>query len=111
VTAIARQSPQKSSSAPTNNALNLLSKASARRAPKQDIQIGINRCVLDGLQEVQEMADLIGRTLIGRTLNRLGQQLRGRLSLPGDDRYVAATAIWAKPVRPHATRCGALPNT
>jgi len=26
------------------------------------------------------------------------QQLRGRLSLPGDDRYVAATAIWAKPV-------------
>lgn len=36
--------------------------------------------------------------LIGRTLNRLGQQLRGRLSLPGDDRYVAATAIWAKPV-------------
>ena len=36
--------------------------------------------------------------LIGRTLHRLGQQLRGRLSLPGDDRYVAATAIWAKPV-------------
>jgi hypothetical protein len=37
--------------------------------------------------------------LIGRTLNRLGQQLRGRLSLPGDDRYAAATAIWAKPIR------------
>jgi FAD/FMN-containing dehydrogenase len=36
--------------------------------------------------------------LIGRTLNRLGQQLRGRLSMPGDDRYAAATAIWAKPV-------------
>jgi FAD/FMN-containing dehydrogenase len=36
--------------------------------------------------------------LIGRTLNRLGQQLRGRLSMPGDDGYIAATAIWAKPV-------------
>jgi FAD/FMN-containing dehydrogenase len=36
--------------------------------------------------------------LIGRTLSRIGQQLRGRLSLPGDDRYAAATAIWAKPV-------------
>ena len=36
--------------------------------------------------------------LIGRTLSRLGQQLRGRLSMPGDDRYAAATAIWAKPV-------------
>jgi FAD/FMN-containing dehydrogenase len=34
---------------------------------------------------------------IGRALNRLGQQLRGRLSLPGDDGYAAATAIWAKP--------------
>jgi FAD/FMN-containing dehydrogenase len=36
--------------------------------------------------------------LIGRTLNWLGQQLRGRLSMPGDERYAAATAIWAKPV-------------
>jgi FAD/FMN-containing dehydrogenase len=36
--------------------------------------------------------------LIGRTLNRLGQQLRGRLSMPGDAGYAAATAIWAKPV-------------
>jgi FAD/FMN-containing dehydrogenase len=36
--------------------------------------------------------------LIGRTLNRLGQQLCGRLSTPDDDRYAAATAIWAKPV-------------
>jgi FAD/FMN-containing dehydrogenase len=36
--------------------------------------------------------------LIGRTLNRLGQQLRGRLSMPGDDGYAAATAIWAKPI-------------
>jgi FAD/FMN-containing dehydrogenase len=31
-------------------------------------------------------------------LNRLAQQLRGRLSLPGDERYGVATAIWAKPV-------------
>jgi FAD/FMN-containing dehydrogenase len=36
--------------------------------------------------------------LIGRTLYRLGEQLPGRLSLPGDNRYAAATAIWAKPV-------------
>ncbi len=36
--------------------------------------------------------------LVGRALNRLGQQLRGRLSMPGDDGYDAATAIWAKPV-------------
>jgi FAD/FMN-containing dehydrogenase len=42
--------------------------------------------------------------LIARTLNWLGQQLRGRLSLPGDQRYAVATAIWAKPVgrRPRA---------
>jgi FAD/FMN-containing dehydrogenase len=31
-------------------------------------------------------------------LNRLGQQLRGGLSMPDDDRYAAATAIWAKPI-------------
>jgi FAD binding domain/Berberine and berberine like len=36
--------------------------------------------------------------LIGRTLNWLGQQLRGRLSMPGDDRYAIAAAIWTKPV-------------
>jgi FAD/FMN-containing dehydrogenase len=36
--------------------------------------------------------------LIARTLHRLGEQLPGRLSRPGDDRYAAATAIWAKPV-------------
>jgi FAD/FMN-containing dehydrogenase len=36
--------------------------------------------------------------LIERTLNWLGQRLRGRLSMPGDDGYAAATAIWAKPV-------------
>jgi hypothetical protein len=113
VTAIARQSPQKSSSAPTNNTLNVLSEASARQqsvgakgsqAEHSDRDKPL--CVPGGLQEVWEMTDLIGRTL-----SRIGQQLRGRLSLPGDDRYVAATAIWAKPVRPHATRCGAPPNT
>jgi FAD/FMN-containing dehydrogenase len=36
--------------------------------------------------------------LIERTLRRLGGQLPGRVSRPGDDRYAAATAIWAKPV-------------
>jgi hypothetical protein len=36
--------------------------------------------------------------LIDRTLRRHGQQLPGLLSMPGDDRYLAATAIWAKPV-------------
>jgi hypothetical protein len=46
-----------------------------------------------GLHEVWEMTDLIGRTL-----SRIGQQLRGRLSLPSDDRYAAATAISAKPI-------------
>ena len=35
---------------------------------------------------------------IARMLNRLGQQLRGPMSLPGDQRYAVATAIWAKPV-------------
>jgi hypothetical protein len=30
--------------------------------------------------------------LIGRTLNRLRQQLHGRLSMPGDERYAAAIA-------------------
>jgi FAD/FMN-containing dehydrogenase len=30
-------------------------------------------------------------------LSKLGNQLSGRLSMPGDDRYVAGTAIWAKP--------------
>jgi FAD/FMN-containing dehydrogenase len=36
--------------------------------------------------------------LIGRTLHRLSLQLPGRLSLPGDDGYAAATTIWPKPV-------------
>jgi FAD/FMN-containing dehydrogenase len=42
--------------------------------------------------------------LTGKMLRWLGDQLYGRVSLPGDDRYAAATAIWAKPVdrRPRA---------
>src|SRR6516164_5853884 len=36
--------------------------------------------------------------LIERTLRRLGGQLPGHVSRPGDDRYARATAIWAKPV-------------
>jgi FAD/FMN-containing dehydrogenase len=39
------------------------------------------------------MTDLIESTLRG-----LCGQLPGRTSRPGDDRYAAATAIWAKPV-------------
>jgi hypothetical protein len=39
------------------------------------------------------MTDLIESILRG-----LGGQLPGRTSRPGDDRYAAATAIWAKPV-------------
>ena len=35
--------------------------------------------------------------LIDTKLQKLGNQLSGLLSMPGDDRYVAATAIWAKP--------------
>src|SRR5215831_15716439 len=34
--------------------------------------------------------------LIEPSLYKLGNQLPGRLSMPGDDRYEAATAIWAK---------------
>jgi FAD/FMN-containing dehydrogenase len=41
------------------------------------------------------MTDLIESTLRG-----LSGQLGGRISTPGDDRYAAATAIWAKPVGP-----------
>jgi FAD/FMN-containing dehydrogenase len=37
-------------------------------------------------------------SLIERTLRRLGEQLPDRVSMPGDERYVKATAIWAKPV-------------
>jgi FAD/FMN-containing dehydrogenase len=35
--------------------------------------------------------------LIEASLYKLGNQLPGRLSMPGDEGYVAATAIWAKP--------------
>jgi FAD/FMN-containing dehydrogenase len=37
---------------------------------------------------------------IERTLRSFGGQLPRRVSLPGEDVYVAATAIWAKPVGP-----------
>ena len=37
---------------------------------------------------------------IERALGRLGERLSGGFSRPGDDRYNAATAIWAKPVGP-----------
>src|SRR6516164_4700303 len=36
--------------------------------------------------------------LIERTLQGLGEELSGHLSVPGDDYYSAAVAIWAKPV-------------
>jgi FAD/FMN-containing dehydrogenase len=36
--------------------------------------------------------------LIERTLRRLDGQLRGRVSRPGDNQYIAATALWAKPI-------------
>lgn len=36
--------------------------------------------------------------LIKKTFHRLVEQLPGRLSMPGDKRYAAATDIWAKPV-------------
>ena len=35
-------------------------------------------------------------SLVDTKLQKLGNQLSGRLSMPGDDGYVAATAIWAK---------------
>jgi FAD binding domain/Berberine and berberine like len=38
--------------------------------------------------------------LIESALQRFGSLLPGRLSRPGDSRYTAATAIWAKPVEP-----------
>ena len=47
---------------------------------------------LRALTTGQKMPDLIDTKL-----QKLGNQLAGRLSMPGDDRYVAATAIWAKP--------------
>jgi FAD/FMN-containing dehydrogenase len=38
--------------------------------------------------------------LITRTVQRLGERLPGSVSVPGDDRYIAAIAIWAKPDGP-----------
>ena len=38
--------------------------------------------------------------LIGRTMRRLADQVAGRLSMPGDVRYAAATTLWAKPTGP-----------
>ena len=35
---------------------------------------------------------------IESTFQRLNEKLSGRLSMPGDERYAVATAIWAKPV-------------
>src|SRR6516165_2790848 len=35
--------------------------------------------------------------LIERNLQRLGRQLQGRISVPGDAGYASSTAIWAKP--------------
>src|SRR5215471_7992914 len=35
---------------------------------------------------------------IQSTFQRLNEKLSGRLSMPGDERYAVATAIWAKPV-------------
>jgi hypothetical protein len=37
---------------------------------------------------------------IARTLRCLDEQLQGSISMPGDEGYAAATAIWAKPVGP-----------
>jgi FAD/FMN-containing dehydrogenase len=36
--------------------------------------------------------------LIDRTLHRLAQHMQGRLSTPGDKRYITATSIWPKRV-------------
>jgi FAD/FMN-containing dehydrogenase len=36
--------------------------------------------------------------LIDRTFRNISRQLPDRVSMPGDDRYAAATRIWAKPV-------------
>jgi len=38
--------------------------------------------------------------LIASKLRRLGDELSGGFSMPGDDRYAAATAVWAKRVDP-----------
>jgi hypothetical protein len=38
--------------------------------------------------------------LIGRTLRRLAEHVAGRLSVPSDAHYAAATALWARPTGP-----------
>jgi len=38
--------------------------------------------------------------MIEKALRQLGEQLPGRLSMPGSDGYSSATAIWAKPAGP-----------
>src|SRR5258705_4390892 len=50
------------------------------------------------LAEVEEKPRM--SDMIGKALHRLGLQLPGRLSLPGDDGYAAATSIWAKSTGP-----------
>ncbi len=40
----------------------------------------------------------MGVKMIERILERLGRQLQGRISRPGEAGYAAATAIWAKPI-------------
>jgi FAD/FMN-containing dehydrogenase len=40
----------------------------------------------------------VSKKMIERTLERLGRQLQGRISRPGEAGYAAATAIWAKPI-------------
>jgi FAD/FMN-containing dehydrogenase len=54
----------------------------------------------DTRREIHELKAQTMTDLITRTLGRLAQQLRGRLSVPGDKRYAFATAIWAKPTGP-----------
>jgi FAD/FMN-containing dehydrogenase len=46
------------------------------------------------LGKSRKMTDLMERTLD----HRFGEELAGRVSMPGDDGYTAATAIWPKPV-------------
>src|SRR5258705_2936307 len=50
------------------------------------------------LAEVEEKPRM--SDMIGKALHRLRLQLPGRLSLPGDDGYAAATSIWAKSTGP-----------
>ncbi len=38
--------------------------------------------------------------VIERSIRQLGQTIEGQLSLPGDERYLKATGLWAKAVGP-----------